>query len=153
MLPTCNQMHSNPQNLFVKIHLNLSQYFSNEAIHYHTKQEIYHSFDIDHFSPNVQCLCEDEDFVKAFLLAIPDKEIQQKFLLNTSNYNSLKKDYNPYYVLFFRRTLPSNIPKHEERWTDVYPIVKMGLRREIPPGPHRIHTIILCDSLQHILSN
>ena len=110
-------------------------------------------FNIDHFSPNVQCLCEDEDFVKAFLLAIPDKEMQQRFLLNTSNYNILHKDYNPHYVLFFRRTLPSNIPKHEERWTDVYPIVRMGLRREIPPGPHRIHTIILCDSLQHILSN
>ncbi|MEI6773584.1 MAG: hypothetical protein WCL18_01865 [bacterium] len=89
------------------------------------KRENKAPFTIDYFSPNVQHLCEDEDFVKAFLLAIPDKEIQQKFLLNTSNYNVLHKNYDPNYVLFFRRTLPSNMPKHEERWTDVYFTVRM----------------------------
>jgi hypothetical protein len=55
--------------------------------------------------------------------------------------------------LFFRRTLPSNLPKPEERWTNTYNVVRMWLRREIPHGPHRLHSIILCDTLEHITIN
>lgn len=31
--------------------------------------------------------------------------------------------------------------------------VLRGLRREIPVGPHRFHSIILCDTLEHLTTN
>lgn len=107
---------------------------------------------IDGLSFNAEKICKDEDFVSAFSLAVPDVEMQKKFILNTSNYE-MGKDYDPKYVLLFRRTLPSDTPKYEERWAKEYVQVRNGLRKEIPDGPHRLHSIILCDSLQHLLSN
>ena len=101
---------------------------------------------------NVEKLCKDSDFSEAFTQAITDKEEQIKFLMNTSRYNNRQDDYDPKYVLLFRRTLPSEESKPEERWTDEYMQVLNGLRREIPEGPHRFHSIILCDSLEHLLS-
>lgn len=98
-------------------------------------------------------LCEDPDFSAAFVLAIPDKEEQKKYLLNTSRYELGTGDHDPRYTLFFRRTLPSDSPKHEERWTNEYMRVLSGLRQEIPFGPHRLHSVILCDSLAHLETN
>lgn len=31
--------------------------------------------------------------------------------------------------------------------------VLRGLRQEIPVGPHRFHSIILCDTLEHLTTN
>ncbi|PKL36734.1 hypothetical protein CVV38_02425 [Candidatus Peregrinibacteria bacterium HGW-Peregrinibacteria-1] len=107
---------------------------------------------IDDLSFNAEKICKDEDFVSSFSLAVPDIEEQKKYLINTSRYDS-GQECDPNYVLFFRRTLPSNTPKHEERWTNQIFTVLNGLRREIPFGPHRYHSIILCDSLAHLISN
>lgn len=104
-----------------------------------------------HLSNNVEKICKNQDFVMAFLQAVPDKEEQKKYLIHTSRYNELGNDYDPHYVLMFRRTLPSNFPKPEECWTDQYFTVLTWLKREIPHGPHRLHSIILCDTLEHIL--
>ncbi len=50
---------------------------------------------------------EDPDFVQSFIQAVPDPEEQKKYLYHTAKYDVGIKDYNPAYVLFFRRTLPS----------------------------------------------
>jgi hypothetical protein len=103
-------------------------------------------------SPDVKILCKDNDFAESFIDAVPDEEEQKKYLINSSKYAS-RNQYDPNYVLFFRRTLPSGNPKPEERWTNEFIQARNGLRREIPEGPHRLHTIILCDTLSHILIN
>jgi len=100
----------------------------------------------------VPSLFKDEDFVLAFIQKIPDREEQKKYIINSSKYAS-GEVYDASYVLFFRRTLPSQQPKHEERRTNEYLQVRNWLKIEIPKGPHRLHSIILCDSLQHLLSN
>ncbi|MEI6119034.1 MAG: hypothetical protein WCP92_07675 [bacterium] len=94
----------------------------------------------------------DEDFIMAFMQSVPDREEQKKYITNSSKY-VLRESYDPNYVLFFRRTLPSQQPKPEERWTNEYLQVRNLLKREIPHGPHRLYSIILCDSLQHLLIN
>lgn len=104
-------------------------------------------------SINVKKLIGDFDFAKAFVENIPDVAEQYAYLLNTSRYQMGKPDIDPAYVLYFRRTLPSHTPKPEEHWTDEYIQVRNGLRREIPDGAHRYHTIIVCDTLEHIKTN
>lgn len=94
-------------------------------------------------------LCRDKDFVNAFVQAVPDKKEQKKYLINTSRYED-RKDFDLRYVLFFRRTLPSRTPTYEEHWTNVYMQARKGLTAEIPEGPQRLHTIIMCDSLNHL---
>lgn len=101
----------------------------------------------------VERFCGDPDFSAAFALAVPDKEEQKKYLLNTSRFDLGTGGFDRRYVLFFRRTLPSDGPKHEERWTNEYNQVLNGLKREIPHGPHRLHSVILCDSLAHLETN
>lgn len=107
----------------------------------------------EHLSFIVEKLCGDPDFSAAFVRAVPDRDEQKKYLLHTSRYEFGAGDCDPRYVLFFRRTLPSDSPKHEERWTNEYMRVLNGLRREIPEGPHRLHSVILCDSLAHLEAN
>ena len=95
---------------------------------------------------------KDEDFVTAFTQKVPDREEQKKYIINSAKYGWREAcDMN--YVLFFRRTLPSHQTKPEERWTNEYLDVRNGLKIEIPHGPHRLYSIILCDSLQHLLIN
>ncbi len=93
---------------------------------------------------------KDRDFVDNFILNIPNLDEQKKFIINSSNYE-LGYKYNSKYVLFFRRTLPSDIVKPEEYWTNEYKVVKRWLKLEIS-WVYRIHSIILCDSLKNILS-
>ncbi|MDD2656065.1 MAG: hypothetical protein PHQ18_00630 [Patescibacteria group bacterium] len=100
---------------------------------------------------DVKKFCGDPDFVEPFIQAVPDREKQKKYLINSSKYENEEQDFDPNYVLFFRRTLPSKTPKPEERWTYLYTTVRHGLRREIPEGPHRLHSIILCESLGKLL--
>jgi hypothetical protein len=88
------------------------------------KRENKMPFNVDQFSSDIESMCKDEDFVYAFLLAVPDKETQIKYFENSTNYYC-GKTYDPNYVLFFRRTLPSNLPKPEERWTNTYNVVRM----------------------------
>ncbi|MDO8528426.1 MAG: hypothetical protein Q7S06_00870 [Nanoarchaeota archaeon] len=94
-------------------------------------------------------LCRDKDFVNAFVQAIPNKKEQEKYLINTSRYED-GEDFDSRYVLFFRRTLPSRTPTYEEHWTNVYMQARKGLTVEIPEGPQRLHTIIVCDSLDRL---
>jgi len=101
----------------------------------------------------VEKLCNDKDFTDSFTEAVTEPAELKKYLINTSKYELNNKDYDPDYVLFFRRSLPGEKPKPEERWTNEYIQVKNGLRREIPEGPHRYYTIILFDSLGKILIN
>ena len=118
------------------------------------KETVLSDFEKDlNLSPIVQMFCKDEGFVKAFIQSVPNEEEQKKYLINSSKYVTNDSNYDPNYVLFFRRTLPSNSPKHEERRTNIYIQVRNGLRREIPEGPHRLHSVILCDSLKHLLMN
>lgn len=99
-------------------------------------------------------LCGDADFSEAFVRAVPDPEEQKKFLIHSARFDKTgRSDCDLRYVLFFRRTLPSKTPKHEERWTNNYLGVLTGLKREIPHGPHRAHSIILCDSFAHLLTH
>ena len=99
----------------------------------------------------VEKFCGDPDFAEAFVEAVPDAVTQEQFLIHSSKYANGDQDYDPKYVFFFRRTLPSNTPKPEERWTNEFIQVRNGLRVEIPEGPHRLHSIIVCDSLTHLL--
>lgn len=120
--------------------------FQKETILSSLAKELNLSFPVEKF-------CNDEDFANAFTQAIPDKEEQKKYLINTSKYTQ-RVEHDPNYVLFFRRTLPSADPKPEEYWTEDYVQVSRGLPWELPHGgPHRLHSIILCDSLKHLLSN
>jgi hypothetical protein len=107
-----------------------------------------HELDLDWSTSK---LCQDKDFAKAFVKTFPNKEEQKKYLLNTKKYSE-NKDFDPSYVLFFRRTLPSKNPSYEEHWTNEYVQARNGLKVEIPEGPHRFHSILLCDSLKHLLS-
>lgn len=92
------------------------------------------------------CL-RDPEFVEDFINRVPDTTEQDKFVINTSVYNSdPKAQYDSNYVLVFRRTLPSEEPKPEQHWTTEYMIAVNGLRYEIS-GVHRLHSVILSTRL------
>lgn len=96
------------------------------------------------------CL-KDPDFVEDFISHIPDTGEQDKFVINTSSYRAgLTKDqFDPNYVLVFRRTLPSDQPKPEQHWTTDYITAVRGLTQEIP-GAHRLYSIVLSTNLAEL---
>lgn len=100
---------------------------------------------------------KDPDFVENFISRITTPEEQLKYVLNTSKFLSRQGandvSYDPEYVLVFRRSLPSNDPKSERHWTTEYITARRGLTREIPHGPHRLYSIILCSTLADVLKD
>lgn len=104
----------------------------------------------------------DVDFIRAFIAAVPDAAEQQKYVDHTIRFlengaplaaRTLKKlCIDPQYVLFFRRSLPSEKPKYEGHWTSDYATARRGLQHEIP-AIHRLHTIILASTLSDVLSD
>lgn len=104
---------------------------------------------VENPSLNVEKMTKNKDFLDAFVKAVPAVEQQKKYFIQTSAFDH-GKEYDPEYVLYFRRTLSSDVKKHEERWTNDFNTVLNGLRHEIPKGPHRYHSVILCDTLAHI---
>ncbi len=104
-------------------------------------------------SGDIELACKEPEFAKAFIEAVPDEEEQRKYLFNSSLHGLGRKGYDEKYVLYFRRTLPSKEPKPENRWTDNFVQVRNGLKKEIPEGPHRFYSVILCDSLEHLSQN
>ncbi len=102
----------------------------------------------------VEKMCQDPDFAVAFTARVPDPAEQRRYLTETSKYLIQgPKAADHRYVLVFRRTLPSETPKAEEHWTAEYIQARNGLRREIPEGPHRWYSVILCSSLDDIMSD
>lgn len=95
----------------------------------------------------------DPDFVEGFIAKIDNPEEQLKYVLNTRDFLSGKDNsFDPKYVLMFRRTLPASEPKPEHHWTSNYTAVRTGLKEEIV-GAHRLHTVILCTTLEDVLSD
>lgn len=95
-------------------------------------------------------MAKDTDFYPQFAAAVPNPEEQARFLKNTAQF-LLEQESDPRYVLMFRRTLPSPAPKPEAHWTSDFVTARNGLRNEIPEGPHRYHSVILCATLAEIL--
>lgn len=63
-----------------------------------------------------------------------------------------KLGLDPRYVLFFRRTQPSESPKPEYYWTSDFGEVQRGLSQEIR-GKDRDTSVILCSTLEDIASD
>lgn len=88
----------------------------------------------------------DAEFLDEFLIEIPDEE-QFKYVENTVNY-LYGKEYNPDYVLVFRRAVPSIKPKPEAFWSTEYRVPRFGLKKEIPlNSAQRLHSVIMISTL------
>jgi hypothetical protein len=97
----------------------------------------------------------DPDLRSAFSSAVMDPVERGRYAEETSAFLSGKEgEADPKYVLFYRRTLPSDPgePKPEAHWTSDYITARNGLRLEIP-HLHRLHTVILCASLAELLKD
>lgn len=90
----------------------------------------------------------DASFLKTFLEDIPEED-QFKYVYNTVLYGYGKNNYDPKYVLFTRRAMPSIEAKPEQFWTREYRVPFLGLRYEIPyDSPHRFHSVIMVTTLE-----
>lgn len=88
----------------------------------------------------------DAEFLDEFLIQIPEEE-QFNYVENTVNY-LYGEEYNPEYVLVFRRTVPSITPKPETFWSTEYRTPRFGLKKEIPlNSPQRLHSVIMISRL------
>lgn len=88
----------------------------------------------------------DAEFLDEFLLAIPEEE-QFKYVENTVNY-LYGQEYDPNYVLVFRRAVPSKKTKPETFWSTEYRVPRFGLKKEIPlNSPQRLHSVIMVSTL------
>lgn len=95
-------------------------------------------------------MSKDPEFYREFVIKVPDLVEQEKFLLNTAAFIT-ESSFDPAFVLLFRRTLPSAAPKPETHWSSNFVTVRNGLKTEIPEGPHRLHSVILCATLRELL--
>lgn len=88
----------------------------------------------------------DAEFLDEFLIEVPEED-QFKYVKNTVNY-LYNKEYDPKYVLVFRRAVPSTTPKPETFWSTEYRVPRFGLRAEIPlSSPQRLHSVIMVSTL------
>ncbi|MDD5054821.1 MAG: hypothetical protein PHZ00_00965 [Candidatus Peribacteraceae bacterium] len=93
----------------------------------------------------------DPEFAAVFARTVPDPAAQQLYIRNSLLYARNGK-YDPRYVVVFRRTQPAASPAPEQHWTTDYITARRGLRQEIS-GEQRATSIILCDTLGHVLSD
>ena len=93
---------------------------------------------------------EDADFLSVFMEYI-DKEDWEKYVLNIKKNLVGDKDFDPKYVLMFRRTTLAENPKPEVFWTNEYGVVRNGLKKEIPEhSEYRILSKIFISTLKNL---
>ena len=91
------------------------------------------------------------DFMRAFVDSVPSPQRRERYALETAKF-ALGKPADQDQVLVFRRTAPAlpNQPKPERDWTTDYIQAANGLRQEIPSGPARWYSQILCSTLGEV---
>lgn len=93
----------------------------------------------------------DKEFLENFLDHFSQEE-GYLYALNTYKYFMKDKSFDPKYVIFTRRAVPSKEPKPEAFWTSEHRVALVGLKNEIPK-PQRYYTVIMVTTLDKLLNH
>lgn len=96
----------------------------------------------------------DKTFFENFLKYVTDDEEQFKYAENTYKYFINANSYDPNYVIFTRRSVPSKNPKPKAFWSSDHGIVLNGLKNELPVGSvDRLYSVIMVTSLAKLINH
>ncbi len=106
------------------------------------------NLDID----DISMVFKDPDFLQKFLEIVPFEE-QSKYMKNVYLFE-FGKEYDPKYLLVFRRAIYTYYKKNENFWTTSFNDARFGLRREQPlGGPVRLYSSIMVTTMDKLINH
>lgn len=95
---------------------------------------------------------KDSDFLKCFFKKFSIEE-QKKYLLTTYNYER-NRNFDPKFLLVFRRAIYTDYAKNENFWSTEFNEVRFGLRNEQPIGsPIRLYSSIMVTTMDKLINH